>query len=196
MRVLLAAAVALGCSKIGEEGEVEACAADPAPEATIEWIREEVFRSACTLSSTCHNQRAAKGMLMLGCAIDTDGDGDREAVPTTQGQIDLACWNLVGVPADNSAEPGGTVRVVPGDAEASFLVRKLTGVDLVPVPGEEQGNCLMPQSAGCDDQFALDGCVIDAIKQWIDDGAQGCSDPPMPIEEIDWEEYCAADGLP
>ena len=86
---------------------------------------------------------------------------------TNQGRVPAANLNLlpeagyaqlVGV---NSALKPGAVRVVPGDAENSYLVQKLEGrADIV---GQR-----MPRTAG---PFLTEGQML-IIRRWINQGAQ------------------------
>ncbi len=101
------------------------------------------------------------------CAVPTchDGDGDPSAAPVMQ---DLrpghSYASIVGVAAFETCHDGGVplTRVVPGDAGASFLYRKL--VDDPPCEGNQ-----MPQTeVGAQ---PLPACELDLIRRWIDDGA-------------------------
>lgn len=171
------------CDSVYGEGEAEG---EPV-EATLQSIHENVFRASCTFTSSCHNQRSADGNLVLGCAIDPDRNGDFERAPTSQATMSLACWNLSGISADNSLE-AEAVRLVPGDAAASFLVRKLEGRDLA--LGSED-NCPMPSTTGCDQSARLSDQTIGAVRKWIDAGAPGCDERPKTVDG-NWVAYCEA----
>ena len=70
----------------------------------------------------------------------------------------MAYQNLVGVA---SVGKPGAVRVIPGDAENSYLVHKLEGrSDIV--------GMRMPRTAG---PFLTEGQIL-IIRRWIDQGAQ------------------------
>jgi len=69
--------------------------------------------------------------------------------------LSMSFTNLVGVP---SVQVGTVDRVEPGDPDASYLVRKIEGTAAV-------GNRMPPFGA------AVDQATIDAVRQWITDGA-------------------------
>ena len=64
--------------------------------------------------------------------------------------------NLVNV---SSVQQPSLLRVAPGDADASYLVQKIEGTAAV--------GSRMPLGGG-----ALDAATIDAIRAWIDSGAE------------------------
>ena len=101
-------------------------------------ITDEIFVPRCALPS-CHSSQSRSGDLVLEPAVVFD--------------------QLVGRPSSIPSE-AGRVRVVPSDAAASFLVRKLTGN----LDADEGGR--MPLN-----NPALDTEQIDRIRAWIDAGA-------------------------
>lgn len=107
------------------------------PEPTLSDIQAKVFTPSCAISG-CHNANAEGGLDLRA--------GQSYA-------------NLVSVPAQKSKED--LLRVKPGDANNSFLIRKLVR----PAGGE---GTLMPQGR----PEGLDAEVIEAIKTWINNGAQ------------------------
>ncbi len=76
---------------------------------------------------------------------------------SAQGNLDLSAGkayaNLVNVPSSAS----GLKRVVPGNSAQSYLMKRLTAAD---------GETVMPPGG------KLAQPIIDAIQQWIDDGAK------------------------
>ena len=108
------------------------------PPATYALVATRVL-SNCTTRS-CHGPAGAKGALVL--------------------TADVAYDQLVGVPADNAvAKAKGTLRVKPGDPDASFLVQKLG----TPAAGEGDR---MPQRSGPSAAEELD-----LLRRWIAAGA-------------------------
>lgn len=106
--------------------------------ATMLGVQGFVFAS-CAIP-TCHDSASAAGNLVLSA-----------------GQ---AHGELVGVPPDvATARDAGLLRVVPGDADMSFLYRKLVG------PRPEWGS-RMPLDAAC-----LLPEQIDQVRRWIEAGA-------------------------
>jgi hypothetical protein len=95
-------------------------------------------RAACI---QCHTRQGGR-IPPLGLSLDHDA----------------AYLNLVGVA---SAGKAGAVRVVPGDAENSYLVHKLDGRS--EIVGQR-----MPRTSG---PFLTEG-QISIIRRWIDQGAQ------------------------
>ncbi len=118
-----------------------ACATDPTPtdtavplEPTLTNVQAEVFGPSCAFSG-CH------------------GDGKGSAhLSLKQG---VAYANLVGIAADGDATQ---TRVIPGDAEGSYLVMKLE--DASGITGD-----VMPSTP-------LDADRIQLVRDWIDAGAQ------------------------
>jgi ABC-type amino acid transport substrate-binding protein len=110
-------------------------------EPTLSEIQTNVFDISCVFSS-CHSTQGNKGDLILEPGVSQA--------------------NLVGVDVDNPAAAAMSLdRVVAGDASSSFLMMKLTK------PVATEFGDLMPQGS-------LDGLSqgkLDAIAQWIDDGA-------------------------
>ena len=84
-------------------------------------------------------------------------------------ELDLApeamCADLVGVP---SIQAGGEVRLVPGDAGASYLLCKIDR----DCDRRASGTALMPPGT-----LGLDGADVNRVADWIAAGAPGCSDP-------------------
>lgn len=107
-----------------------------------EEIQSRIFNATCATSG-CHSGVGAPLGLDLQAAVSHD--------------------NLVGVP---SVEVAALLRVAPGDAPASYLVRKLEGgPDIV---GVRMPNGLPP----------LPQAQIERIKAWIDAGALPAPVPP------------------
>jgi len=103
-------------------------------------IRDEVFALRCAQAS-CHTDETRAGGLVL------DGDDLYD--------------QLVGVAASNpAAREAGSLRVVPGVPEASFLLRKLIG-DLAPDEG-------LPMPFG---GAMIPAAEIDRIRAWVAAGA-------------------------
>jgi hypothetical protein len=111
-----------------------------AAEDTFAVIQQKVFGASGCRVQTCHGSDAAGGLDL---------------------QWGAAYLSLVDVPAATpAAAAAGKKRVVPGDAEASFLFQKLAGT-LRPDEGAR-----MPSVGG-----ALDPLELDLIRAWIDAGA-------------------------
>lgn len=106
---------------------------------TLDSIQANVFTPSCAVSG-CHTGPAG-GPLPTGMDLAS---------------ADASFANLVGV---DSLQSPGDVRVVPGDADASYLVMKIEG--RAPFGGR------MPLGGG-----ALDATTIEAIRAWIDAGAE------------------------
>lgn len=103
-------------------------------------IADEILVPRCALPS-CHSDATRAGALVLERALVYD--------------------ELVGVLAFSSgARSAGLLRVAPGDADRSFLIRKLTGA-LGPGQGSSMPLGNIPLEAGS----------IDRIRAWIDAGA-------------------------
>lgn len=138
---LAAAALAAACSSGDSSAGADAVTADSAPscnvEPTIESLEQNYFRISCALPS-CHSGNSPEAGLDLS--------------------VGNARASLVGV---ESTEAPPWIRVVAGDPDASFIVRKVTA----PEAGEGD---LMPPGV----QEPLDpDCRIAALRQWIADGA-------------------------
>jgi hypothetical protein len=102
-------------------------------------IERRIFKLSCTTAS-CHGTAGAGGLVL------------------TRG---VAAANLVGVAASNpAAAAAGLLRVVPGDPDRSFLVRKIEGT-----LGAGEGDP-MPQVGA-----RLPASLIDLIRRWIAAGA-------------------------
>lgn len=132
MRHLVVLAFVFGISACGTDSVVVEV---PAP--TLSDIQAKVFTPTCALSG-CHDASAEGGLDLRA--------GQSYA-------------NLVSVPAEKSNDD--LLRVKPGDAENSFLIRKMVR----PAGGE---GTIMPQ--GTPD--GLDAEVVEAIKTWINNGAE------------------------
>jgi len=107
--------------------------ADTALEPTFANVQATAFPS-CGISSTCHTASGAAGL-----SLDED----------------VAYDELVGI---ESSALAGEILVIPGDADGSYLVKKLEeAADIVGDP--------MPPDA------ALDASAIALVREWIDAGA-------------------------
>jgi hypothetical protein len=114
------------------------CAAEEPTEApTLTRVQSEVFDASCAFSS-CHGDGGGSGDLSL-----VDG--------TSYGE-------LVGVAADIDS---AVIRVVPGDADASFLVAKLENTQ----DPETQGDAMPTTGGGLDDER------LQLVRDWIEAGA-------------------------
>jgi len=106
---------------------------------TLQSIQDNVFTPVC---AGCHSGPASSDVNDLPSAMDLSS-------------LSLSFMSLVGVP---SLQDGTQDRVVAGDADASYLIRKLEGTATtggqMPLFGP-----YLPQAD------------IDVIRQWIDDGA-------------------------
>ena len=102
-------------------------------------IQDRIFDRSCA-ASACHDADLPAAELNLSTATDS-------------------AQNLVDV---NSVQITSRLRVAPGESGASYLVNKITGVDIA------NGTGRMPLNA---DGFVLCEPEVDAIVQWIDDGA-------------------------
>lgn len=138
---------------------------------TIATIRDEIFAESCIFTE-CHDQNRMAGGLVLGTTALQEGV--YRALPTSPDEIAIACGSLVKQSIQNAAqlaaEPDAQ-RVSPGDAEQSFLMRKLENRGLI----ASADNCPMPWC--CRDDCPLyDEGKVAAIRVWITDGAGDC--PP------------------
>lgn len=126
-------------------GEV-ACVDDadgciPEADATLAWVQTNVFDvHGCAASAACHNGQGVDPR----AAFDL---GDQQA----------SFQSLVGV---ESVEAAPQLRVEAGDSDASYLINKLTGIDMAE-------GVLMPLGA----MVPLCDAKIDGVRAWIDDGA-------------------------
>ncbi len=135
---IAAGAVGNGCEAPGDAPvESPASTADCGVQPTFTSIQQQYFQPSCNFSP-CHGRGSARSGLSL--------------------KADTGYEALVNVPSRLSH----LVRVVPGDPDASFLVRKLEG-KLEPHEGE-----LMPPSAV---EPYDQACRIQAIRDWIEAGA-------------------------
>jgi hypothetical protein len=96
----------------------------------------------------------------LSCAASSCHDDNLPAAELNLSSAVDSGMNLVGV---NAFQAPSELRVTAGDSDASYLVNKILGVDIANgtgrMPLNDQGIVL------CDPQ-------VDAIRQWIDDGAE------------------------
>ena len=106
---------------------------------TLDQIQSVVFSPTCATAG-CHTGPAASN---LPAGLDLSN-------------ADASFASLVNV---MSAQAAGETLVVPGDADASYLIHKLEGTAAV-------GNRMPPPPAS-----ALDTATIAEIRQWITDGA-------------------------
>jgi hypothetical protein len=110
------------------------CRPAPRPVA-LATVQRLVFTPSCA-SVSCHGAARAGGLDLSPDAVGT---------------------SLLGVPASNDvAHTAGLLRVVPGNAENSFLLRKITGAL---APGE---GAAMPRVGGM-----LPPARIDLVRRWI-----------------------------
>src|SRR5439155_24181922 len=115
-------------------------ARQPSGSASFATIQKKIFDATCATPS-CHGAAAAAGGLDLAAGA--------------------AYGNLVGVSAANpSAQAAGVLRVVPGDPDRSFLLRKLLG-QLGAGEGSRMPLVGTPPSAA----------NLDLIRRWIAAGA-------------------------
>jgi hypothetical protein len=131
---LAAAALLLALGACGG-GSGESTPAPPPLQPTLASIQANIFTPTCAVSG-CHTGASA----VQGLRLD---DGFSYA-------------NLV-----NVASPYGStiIRVIPGDADNSFLIQKLEGTTML--------GGRMPLVGCC-----LQQVTVDVIRQWIDQGAQ------------------------
>jgi len=99
------------------------------------------------------------------CAASSCHDDNLPAQDLNLSTAADSALNLVDV---NSVQVPSKLRVARGDSDASYLMNKILGVDMA------AGTDRMPQN---DAGIVLCGPQIDAIQQWIDDGAA-----PAPAE--------------
>jgi hypothetical protein len=121
------------CSDAQRECDGECIQIEP----TLASIQANVFDVSCTASS-CHDAGNPQAELQLT-------------------SVEVSRANLVGVPSEQRPE---LPRVMPSEADVSYLMNKLDGVNLA--PGTEP----MPQIGGplCDAR-------TEAIREWIELGA-------------------------
>jgi hypothetical protein len=132
-------ATATMASGHADRDRVALVCASPGPPATFAVLQRKIFDTSCATLS-CHGTARA-------------------------GALDLrpgaAYASLVGVLADNPvARAAGTLRVLPGDPERSFLLAKLRGT-----LGPDEGTP-MPQVGG-----TLPAGRIELVRRWIAAGA-------------------------
>ena len=143
-RCALAPLLLLGFAAGCDEKLSDIAGPSPGLEPTFSSIAQNIFASsdssgrvACTQCHTNQGRAPAAGLILLP---------------------EVAYAQLVGVA---SVQKSGAVRVVPGDADNSYLVNKLEGrSDIV---GQR-----MPRTAG---PFLTEGQML-IIRRWIDQGAQ------------------------
>ena len=123
----------------------------PAPTtttSTFDTIQTTIFNVHC-LNAGCHNSSDQAGNLVLAAGV--------------------SYANLINVaPFNTAARARGLLRVVPGDADHSFLLIKITG------PPSDEGSPmpLVPP--------LLSDAQISLVRQWILSGAPGSSVPTAP----------------
>jgi hypothetical protein len=113
--------------------------AGPAAEPTLTNVQSTVFDASCAFS-TCHGEGGGNAGLSL-----LPGESWAE---------------LVGVAAEGDADgvPDGETRVIAGDPDGSYLVKKLEGAE--GIVGDT-----MPQSS------PLDAERLQLVRDWIESGA-------------------------
>jgi hypothetical protein len=131
-----------GGSSSCESGEVE-CGTDCIPESdgSLAWVQANMFEVNSCAASSCHD----------GNSLD-----QRQDLDLTSEAASYA--SLVDV---ESSQAAPRVLVVPSDSGSSYLVNKLTGVDMA------SGTNLMPTGA----MEPLCDAKIDGVRAWIDAGA-------------------------
>lgn len=110
-------------------------------EPNLQAIQDAIFRPSCTTFTVCHT-------------------GTDPAQGLDLSSLESSSSTLIGV---ESVQVAGKLRVAPNDSAASYLVNKITGVDIAP------NTLRMPISARPE---VLCEPKIDAIRRWIDDGAR------------------------
>ena len=162
---LLATFFACGCD----------CGAEPPcfqGDPTLAEIQSQIFDRSCNKFESCHNSGAGVSVGGLDlCGPDSPGpfcDDDKTSVRDRLVDVPAGC--TVGsrscedpacVPEDADAGPP-TFRVVPGDPNASYLYRRVSGEGL----GDD---CVRKMPYGATDGLCKEG--VDAIRTWIENGA-------------------------
>ncbi len=108
---------------------------------TLSAIQVDIFEGRGCASSSCHDNDRPEASLDLSSATASES-------------------NLVGI---NSVQLTEMLRVAPSDSGSSYLMNKILGVDIAP------GTQRMPLNEGGD--VVLCEEEINAIRQWIDNGA-------------------------
>lgn len=93
------------------------------------------------------------------CVASACHDSDFPQAELDLSDVTASGQNLVSV---NSVQVPTSLRVAPGNSSASYLMNKILGVDMA------LGTTRMPQN---DAGIVLCEPQVDAIRQWIDDGA-------------------------
>jgi len=126
-------------------------------ESNLEDIWAKIFVRQCAQSS-CHSMEGHRSGLVLATDSDTKLSDE---------EIQAACLSLVHQEVENS-NVKGEIRVIPGDAQNSFLVKVLEGtIDKVSeCDADEDCNCPMPFKNDCSTTMPADRIL--AIRQWID----------------------------
>jgi hypothetical protein len=138
-RATLSASVSMVSGRDVRDRLTFVCAPARGATATFATLQRKVFTPSCATLS-CHGAGNAGGMTLAAGA---------------------AYANLVGVPPSNSAAlAAGLLRVVPGDPDRSFLLRKLEGT-----LGPDEGQA-MPRVGS-----QLPPKLIDLVRRWIAAGA-------------------------
>lgn len=135
--LLSIAAIGLSCGDSSNDDDLDDALE---VEATLTNVQSLVFTPSCT-NEACHDSSAAGG-LELSTAV--------------------SYASLVNVPATYpTAAARGKLRVVPGDADASFLFQKLRGTM------EADEGVLMPREAS-----SLVSSKLALVRAWIEAGAK------------------------
>jgi hypothetical protein len=138
-RVVVRAQAGMASGHTDRDRVALVCRRRPGATATFATLQRRVFTASCATAS-CHGAGGAGGLTLTAGA---------------------SYASLVGVPATNPvARDAGLLRVVPGDPDASFLLRKLQAA-LRPGEGAPMpfvGSALPPAS-------------IDLVRRWIAAGA-------------------------
>jgi len=151
---------------------------------TLQDVWQKVFVRQCAFSS-CHSTEGHRSGLVLATSRNAKPTGD---------EFLAACVNLVNEPVQNP-NTKGEIRVVPGDAQSSFLVKVLEGnIDRVPeCSADEDCNCPMPLNGDCSTTMPADRIL--AIRQWIDAlPTSGCVPPSDSGPDVGPSDGAALDG--
>jgi hypothetical protein len=149
----LATIALISCSEVaGPEGGGEIHV-----EPTLPDIWEKVFVKSCAFS-VCHSEVGEASGLVLAAS---------QFAKPSEAEFVLACTNLVQQPVEN-VHTDNEIRVIPGDAHESFLVKVIEGRIDVVMSGcsEEDCNCPMPYNNTC--STTMPPGPILAIRAWID----------------------------
>ena len=158
MRAMACALLLTGCP-----GEEPPCFEG---EATFGEIQTKIFDVSCNNFSTCHNTTAGNSVANLDlCTPSSPADDcefdDSDPYETLVG-VEASCRVGSRSEEDPFCVVGETIRVVPGDPEASYLYRR--------VSGEGLGPDVRKMPYGSTDGLCAEG--VDAIRTWIENGAE------------------------